>query len=412
MQSLKGQCFCGQVQFRISPPEAAPPVHRLPTRTAVIASSQLEMLKGEVHTLSWGEGASWQECRRCRTRLFYRQPPGEEIYVQLGAIRDRFCCRNLSLPDWLSVGPAPIRVLRQLHRATQLGQFSKVRRLLTLGLPVDAEVEGQTALEISAHHGRLRICRLLLNHGADVRRALRHDWQSLPADHLRPLFRLLLEHGYPAQDLLPLAIDSGVPRALALILREPVDLNCLDEEGKTLLERASGSSSLLRLLLTHGVDTTLVGRDGWHALGVCAYFGMTRSVSTLLKGGFPPDLALHGAPGASLRSACSRGYVGIVRLLLQFGANPNLADEGKTPLMLACEQGSLAIVEMLLEAGADTAARDGRGRTALERVQTFLPDLLVLARERAKRWPGDEPVRHCWRKNSAGEFRLKVRKGD
>lgn len=412
MQSLKGQCFCGQVQFRISPPESAPPVHRRPTHTAAIAASQLEMLKGEVHTLSWGEGASWQECRSCRTRLFYRQSPGEEIYVQLGAIRDRFRCRNLRLPDWLPVGPAPIRVLRQLHRATQLGQFSKVRRLLTLGLSVDAEVGGQTALEIAAHHGRMRICRLLLNHGADVRRALRHAWQKLPADHLRPLLRLLLAHGYPAQDLLPFAIDSGVPRALALILSASVDLNRLDEEGKTLLEQASGSPGMLGLLLKHGVDTTLVGRDGWHALGVCAYYGMTRSVGTLLEGGFPPDLAIDGAPGAALRYACFRGHLKIVRLLLQFGANPNLADEGETPLMLACEQGSLAVVEMLLEAGADPAARDGRGRTAVERVEAFLPELLVFARERAEGWPGEETVRHRWAKNSAGEFRLKVHKGD
>jgi ankyrin repeat protein len=400
MQSLAGRCFCSEVQFEVSAPDSESPRHKLSTRTAVIWPYQLKFVQGEedLHTLTWGEGSSWQECRRCRTRLFYRQAPGEEIYVQLGAIRGRFRCRNMKLPDWLHVGPAPSRLVRQFHRAARLGRFSMMRRLLADGVPVDAEVQGQTALELASHSGRLRICRLLLSHGADVRRALRHAWQHLPVDRTRPLFQLLLRHGYPAQDLLPLAIDSGAVGALALVLEQPVNLNQQDDRGQTLLERATNSPVMLRLLLKAGIDVGLVGEQGTHALGWCSYFGHARSAKILLEGMFPPDLAEHGSPGAALRYACRRGHVETVRLLLQFGANPNLAEYGKTPLMLASTHGSLATVEMLLAAGADIKAKDARGRTVTDLARSFLPDLLSVAERRAHGWPGDGPVRRRWRR--------------
>lgn len=57
----------------------------------------------------------------------------------------------------------------------------------------------------------------------------------------------------------------------------------------------------------------------------------------------------------------------IVRLLLERGADPNLADErGHTPLMKAVEQCDREVVEMLLAAKADMNARDAAGRTAFE----------------------------------------------
>jgi len=327
--------------------------------------------------------------------------------VEMGAIRERFRCRNLQLPDWLPVGPAPGRPVRQFHRAARTGQFHQMRRLLARGVPVDAEVAGQTALEHASHYGRLRICRLLLSHGADVRRALRYAWNSLPVDRARPLFRLLLAYGYPAQQLLLPAIDSGSMGALVVVLNQSVDVHQEDDQGKTPLERACHWSGLIKMLLRQGADVSLVGSAGSHLLAWCAYFGLTRRARILLEAGCPSDLPEHAVPGAALRYACSRGHVETVRALLEFGADANLTNEGETPLMLACRQGSLAIVGMLLGAGADPTARDSRNRTALDRARAFLPDLFSIAEKRC----GEVPLRHRWSKNSAGELCLKVWKG-
>lgn len=73
---------------------------------------------------------------------------------------------------------------------------------------------------------------------------------------------------------------------------------------------------------------------------------------------------------------------GIVRFLLQRGANVNLADRsGRTPLHLAASKGYLDLILTLLDKGADVEARDGLGRTprniAAEVGQTEVMELLL-----------------------------------
>lgn len=58
--------------------------------------------------------------------------------------------------------------------------------------------------------------------------------------------------------------------------------------------------------------------------------------------------------------------LGVLRLLLRKGADPNARDEsGWTPLMLAVRSSRQAAVEALLEGGADAAAQNAAGTTAV-----------------------------------------------
>ena len=62
------------------------------------------------------------------------------------------------------------------------------------------------------------------------------------------------------------------------------------------------------------------------------------------------------------------GRVGVVRILLRAGANPNVESTDShrvTPLFLASGNGPLAIVEALIEAGANVNHIDARGLTSL-----------------------------------------------
>jgi ankyrin repeat protein len=55
-----------------------------------------------------------------------------------------------------------------------------------------------------------------------------------------------------------------------------------------------------------------------------------------------------------LLEAALLGYLEVVRLLLQGGADPNLADsEGLTPLMHSAREGHLEVARLLLERGVD-----------------------------------------------------------
>ncbi len=90
------------------------------------------------------------------------------------------------------------------------------------------------------------------------------------------------------------------------------------------------------------------------------------SLKTLLTNGSDPNtvgfMTDEGTVWPLLIYACTYGYDDIVKLLLSFGADPNIADSGLySAIESAISYGHTNIVEMLLDAGADpnTKTRDG-----------------------------------------------------
>lgn len=79
----------------------------------------------------------------------------------------------------------------------------------------------------------------------------------------------------------------------------------------------------------------------------------------LLEAGANPNIAAT-SPGSvppALILAASKGASDIVQLLLQFGADPDAADsEGFTPLHCAAEANCASSVQFLLKSGADWGA--------------------------------------------------------
>ncbi len=104
--------------------------------------------------------------------------------------------------------------------------------------------------------------------------------------------------------------------------------------------------------------------DGFTALGLAAYFGHLESLKLLLvKGADPNVLSNNGLNVAPLHSALSGGHKEMARILVEAGADVNLAGgEGYTPLHYTASAGDIETTRFLLERGAraDVKLKDGR----------------------------------------------------
>ena len=88
-------------------------------------------------------------------------------------------------------------------------------------------------------------------------------------------------------------------------------------------------------------------------------------VESLLKLPLDPDETDANCDSA-LRMAARSGHESVARLLLEAGANNNLAkNDGMTALMLASTNVNLEVVRLLLESGADKDLAKNDGWTAL-----------------------------------------------
>jgi len=141
--------------------------------------------------------------------------------------------------------------------------------------------------------------------------------------------------------LLPIhaaAIRGDLEEVMRLVQEDPQVLNTIDsDERMTALHYVSGSGRMevACYLLDQGADIDAIDSTG--------------------------ETALHWA--------CTRGYLGMVEVLVSRGANPALADCIEwTPLIGAAYSGHMAVVGHLLRIKAVRAtidAQDCEGRTAL-----------------------------------------------
>ncbi|HEX4930627.1 MAG TPA: ankyrin repeat domain-containing protein [Gaiellaceae bacterium] len=123
-------------------------------------------------------------------------------------------------------------------------------------------------------------------------------------------------------------------------------------------------------------------KDGFTALHLAAFFGAEEAARILLERGAEVNLvarnaALHVTP---LHSAAAGSHPGIVKLLLEHGADPNAAqDGGFTPLHSAAQNDDRESAEALLEAGADPSLVSDEGKTPADLAGDATRDLVAVS---------------------------------
>lgn len=303
-----------------------------------------------------------------------------------------------------------------LMTVARTGRVDAAKALLARGAIVDARERwrGQTALMWAAAQGHPAMMRLLIDSGADVHatsafqkwerqntREPREKW--LPQGVLTPLF-FATRHG--CLECARILIDAGA------------HLTFVDQEGASLVIIAiiNGHYDVAGLLLERGADPRLADETGRTALYAAVDMHTMPSstrpapredhnrltsldvIAMLLARGAVPDTALAriapyrtkldrggdtflGAGTTPFLRAAKAGDVGVMRLLLEHGADPKAATRtGLNALMLAAGLGTkeedttgrrkteaeaLEAIGMALDAGVDVNAVNTLGQTAL-----------------------------------------------
>jgi ankyrin repeat protein len=170
--------------------------------------------------------------------------------------------------------------------------------------------------------------------------------------------------------------DSAVtPIMLSLYYGQQQIAQMLVQTGVTLtLHEASAVGDLTRvqfLLAENPERLEELSNDGFTILGFAAYFGREALVKWLLEQDAEVNRKSNNPMKvAALHSAVSSQHVGIVRLLLEHGADANLPQEqGICPLHQAAHNGDVEITRLLLEYDADKSLVSENGKSALDWAQ-------------------------------------------
>ncbi len=181
-------------------------------------------------------------------------------------------------------------------------------------------------------------------------------------------FKIILEHYEKTQAFkVPSDISRGDSRkAVEFLLEKGADIEAKDNADNTPLLTASqwGQEDVIEILISRGADVNASDNTGWTPVILAASGGRLSILKTLLKRG--ADLhAIRGGWNA-LNYACHHGKEETALFLLDCGMDVNGPKQRAWlpyPLFSAIFMGYLPIIKLLLEQGADASLKDDRGNT-------------------------------------------------
>jgi ankyrin repeat protein len=251
---------------------------------------------------------------------------------------------------------------RPLVEAVRNGDLVKVRALLRDKIDVNAKSpDGATALLWAVYKDDPTTTDALIRAGADVNMA--NDYGVTPLSTActngnAALVQRLLEAGANAQTPIgtgetPLmtCAATGTLDAIKALIARGADVNAAEpslRQTALMWAIAEGHAEAVRLLIENGADVRAATRHGFTALHFAAREGDVEIARMLLAAGVDVDVqsvsdpmlkgrgpafdAMRSAGSTPLLVAVTRGQVKLALLLLEHGADPNIADAGFTPL--------------------------------------------------------------------------------
>jgi len=224
-----------------------------------------------------------------------------------------------------------------LAEAVVLRNSIAIENFLALGVdPNEPEADGTTPLMRAVHGQMPNTAQLLIDAGADVRKANSYGVTALY-----------------------IAARAGDNVATRMLLAARADANAaLPASGETVLMTAAkaGNADVLHALLTGGVDGVSLAQLGEAraAARVAEAAGYSLLPNPAVATNYADVNARERLYGrTALMIAAVEGHADAVRLLVEAGSDVNIVvEEGSTALSLARGYGHLDVAALLEEAGA------------------------------------------------------------
>jgi ankyrin repeat protein len=265
---------------------------------------------------------------------------------------------NLSDRPGKKLGKTP------LMYAAEYGYAEIVSLLLRSGAIVDAQDKrGHTALYYAVLENKVKCVGILLEFRADPHKK---NWDSTPfeaATYSSKEIVFLITNNNRSQDndtsdrakeeMLRSASFSGYLSIVRELISQGVNINASESNGWTALmyAAAKGNLDIFQVLLAAGADVNLKERSGETALSKAVYWGHLEIVNLLLSAGAEVNGIDNEGSMPLIQSMCF-GRIEIIKVLLAAGANPNLRDKnGKTALEIAIEHQQTEIANLLRQIG-------------------------------------------------------------
>ena len=233
-----------------------------------------------------------------------------------------------------------------LMTACKKGMKDAIKVLLNTGAdPNAADADGNTCLHYTARNDCCtEILQTIISHGADVN-----------ATDKKKVTALMLACAKGNEDAINVLLDAGTYPNIA------------DANGDTCLHytaRKEFCTEILQSIITHGADVNATNKKNVTALMMACVKGNKDAINILLNTGADPNIAdafcdscLHYA---ARNNCCTEVFEAIIGHGGDVDGTHNL-----TPLMLACEKGIADATNALINAGADPYITDCMGATCI-----------------------------------------------